>query len=71
MRRLITFESGLDIRTRQQSAPCVARFHIGRGVYRFIVIGTAYGHLHTSGGDVRTWATYSGARRAAVNYQPF
>jgi hypothetical protein len=69
MARLITFENGLDSRTWCQiTAPAVARFNIGRGVYRFIVIGTLYGYIHTSGGDVRTWRSYSGARRAAKNY---
>lgn len=71
MSYLITFHNGLDIRTRQQSAPTVARFHVGAGVYRFVVIGTEYGHIHTTGGDVRTWGSYSGARRFARSYSPF
>lgn len=36
--------------------------------YLFCVIGTAYGYLHTSGGDIRTWKTASGARKAAARY---
>lgn len=67
---MITFENGLDIRTRQQAKPTVARFHIGGGEYAFIVIGTAYGHIHTTGGDIRTWRSYSGAQRFARAYQP-
>jgi hypothetical protein len=67
---MITFESGLDIRTRQVPAPTVAKLRVG-GDYRYIVIGTAYGHLHTSGGDIRTWGSYSGARRAATTYASF
>ena len=59
---MITFEHGLDIRTREVS-PQVARFHMGDGTYRYVCIGTDYGHIHTAGGDVRTWGTYSGARR--------
>ncbi len=47
-----------------------ARFHMGGGRYRFIVIGTAYGYWHTTGGDVRTWKTASGARKAAKRYVP-
>ena len=71
MRKLITFESGIDKRTREATSPQVARFYIRCGVLRFIVIGTEYGYIHTSGGDVRTWASYSGARRAARNYVGF
>lgn len=68
---LITFENGLDIRTRQATKPTVARFKVSQGVYRFIVIGTDYGHLHTIGGDVKTWESYSGAYKAARNYKAF
>lgn len=67
---MIIFEQGLDIRTRQQTAPTVAKLNIGAGVYRFVVIGTDYGHIHTTGGDVRTWGSYSGARRFARKYSP-
>lgn len=67
---MITFESGMDLRCRSVEVPTVARFHVGAGVYRFVVIGTQYGHLHTTGGDVRTWGSYSGARRAIRNYVP-
>lgn len=72
---MITFESGMDIRCRHVSVPTVARLRIysdfgATEEYRFCVIGTQYGYLHTSGGDVRTWQTYSGARRAIRNYHP-
>lgn len=59
---MITFENGIDIRARAEK-PQIARFHMGNGQYRFICIGTDYGHIHTTGGDVRTWLSYSGARR--------
>ncbi len=36
----------------------------------YCVIGTAYGYLHNSSGDIRTWKTASGARRAAKAYVP-
>lgn len=65
---MITFENVMDIRSRQVGEPTVARFHLGSGVYRYIVIGTVYGHIHTSGGDVKTWGSYSGARTAARKY---
>lgn len=65
---MITFETGMDIRARQVDKPTVARFNMGNGVYRYCVIGTGYGHIHTSGGDVKTWGSYSGARRAALRH---
>ena len=68
---MIHFTNGIDLRSRQVAAPTVASFDMGDGSTRFIVIGTEYGHLHTSGGDVRTWASYSGARKAANSYKPF
>ena len=67
---MITFENGLDIRTRQQSKPTVARIRTTGTEYRYCIIGTAYGHIHTTGGDVRTWRSYSAARRFARSYQP-
>ena len=66
---MITFENGIDARSREPQQACVARFHKGNGVYVFVVIGTAYGHYRTAGGDVRTWLSYSGARRAALAYR--
>ena len=35
---------------------------------RWCVTGTAYGYLHTTAGDIRTWATYSGAYKACRRY---
>lgn len=67
---MVTFENGLDSRVREAITPTVARFRVKGTEYAFIVIGTAYGYLHTIGGDVRTWRSYSGARRAARNYHP-
>lgn len=67
---MITFENGIDVRSREFNKPTVARFHVSNGVYRFIVIGTQYGHIHTTGGDVRTWKTPSGAYRFIRNYVP-
>lgn len=67
--RLVTFERGMDIRCREPKRPTVARFNLGDGTYRFVVIGTEYGYLHTTAGAVRTWRSYSGARRAARAYR--
>lgn len=69
--KMVTFENGIDARARDAKHPAVARFHMGNGSYRFCVIGTDYGYLHTSGGDVRTWGSYSGAYRAAKAYRSF
>lgn len=68
---MITFETGMDIRARQADKPTVARFNMGNGTYRYCVIGTNYGHIHTSSGDVKTWGSYSGARKAARAYVGF
>ncbi len=65
---MLTFENGFDSRKREVSKPTVAKFHMGNGKYRFVLIGTLYGHIHTRGGDVRTWQSYSGARRFARAY---
>lgn len=35
---------------------------------RYAVIGTNYGFLHTTSGDIATWKTASGARHAAKRY---
>lgn len=77
---MVTFENGIDVRCRSVSVPTVARFRIDnpncvlhKGTapeYRYCVIGTQYGYIHTSCGDVRTWKSYSGARRFARNYVP-
>ena len=65
---MITFESGIDYRCREAAKPTVAKFHLGAGEYRYVVIGTNYGYIRTTSGDVRTWRSYSGAWRAAKNY---
>lgn len=48
--------------------PTVLRADFGNGI-KYIVVGTAYGYLHTTAGDIRTWASYSGAYKAAKKYQ--
>ncbi len=68
---MTTFETGIDYRARQADKPTVARFNMGSGVYRYCVIGTQYGHIHTTAGDVKTWGSYSGARKAARRYVAF
>jgi len=46
-------------------APKVKRLECGR----YAIVGTMYGYLHTSGGDVRMWRSYSGAYQAAKRYR--
>ena len=65
---MLTFENGLDIRTRKQNKPCIAKFHVGNGNYQYVIIGTEYGHIHTISGDVRTWGSYSGAYKFLNKY---
>lgn len=67
---MIVFENGLDIRCREVTKPQVAKFRVKGSEYRFVVIGTQYGHIHTSGGDVRTWGSYSGAYKFLKQYSP-
>jgi hypothetical protein len=40
---------------------------LANGVYA--ITGTMYGYLHTTGGDIRTWRSYSGAYKAAIRYR--
>ena len=35
---------------------------------KFCIIGTSYGHIRTTSGDVRTWKTRSGARKFLNQY---
>lgn len=66
---MIHFQSGMDGRAREPKRPTVARFTVAPGDVRYCVIGTEYGHVHTTGGDVRTWRSYSGARKFARAYE--
>ncbi|MEF2253322.1 hypothetical protein RSP795_10140 [Ralstonia solanacearum] len=65
---MIVFENGIDVRCREAKTPTAAKFHMGDGTYRYVVIGTEYGFIHTTAGDVRTWGSRSGAGKAATNY---
>lgn len=67
---MLTFENGLDHRTREVARPQVARLRVHGSTYRYCVIGTQYGHIHTTGGDVRTWGSASGAYRFLRSYCP-
>lgn len=67
---MIVFENGLDSRTRECEKPQVAKIRVQGTEYCYCVIGTQYGHIHTTGGDVRTWGSYSGAYKFLKSYQP-
>jgi hypothetical protein len=64
-----TFEGVIDYRSRECARPEVARL-LSNGRTLFCVIGTEYGHLHTTSGEVRVWRSYSGARKALKRYSP-
>lgn len=64
---MLTFTNGLDIRTRQVK-PQVARFYVTPSEMGYCIIGTEYGHIHTTAGDVRTWRSKSGAYRYLRQY---
>ena len=36
---------------------------------KWAINGTMYGFLHTTGGDIRMWKSYSGAYKAAIRYR--
>jgi hypothetical protein len=69
--KMLEFINYLDPRHREVKTPTVAKLTthaLGIHKVEYIVIGTAYGALHTIHGDIRTWKSYSGARRAALKY---
>jgi hypothetical protein len=40
-----------------------AGYIVRRECVAYSIVGTVYGHIHTSAGDIRFWNSYSGARR--------
>lgn len=66
---MLTFEQGMDIRCREVTKSQVTKFAMGDGSYRYVIIGTEYGFIHTTAGDVRTWLSASGARRFLAHYR--
>lgn len=65
---MIIFKNRIDIRSRQVKKPQVAKFLKNNNdkEFHYCIIGTSYGHIHTCSGDVRTWKSYSGARKYLV-----
>lgn len=66
---MITFTDSMDSRCYEVK-PQVARFklHRDKNLIVYCVVGTDYGYIHTSAGDVRIWRSYSGARRFLREY---
>lgn len=69
----------IDINPREYPKPTIVRFRTPTSRFSwgpptkvlYAVVGTDYGYLHTSGGDVRVWNSYSGAYKAMRKYSPF
>jgi hypothetical protein len=68
---MIEFKSGIDARARAPKQPTVAKFWVTNDKLAYCVIGTDYGYIHTSAGDVRVWNSRSGAYKAAKDYCGF
>ncbi len=60
-----------DVNPRAYPAPRALLVDFGHsdGLPRWCIVGTDYGYLHTTGGDIRTWRSNSGANRAARQYR--
>jgi hypothetical protein len=61
----------IDLTPRAYDRPTVVRVRFSPTDVRYVVCGTQYGYLHTTSGEMRTWRSYSGARRVARAYVPF
>ena len=66
-RSMETHANWPDSRVRE-GEPRAARIIFRDGETRYFVAGTEYGYLHTTSGELRTWKTASGARKAAQRY---
>jgi hypothetical protein len=45
-----------------------AGYIVRRECVAYSIVGTAYGHIHTSAGDIRFWNSRSGASRFLTRY---
>ena len=75
---MLTYHDHIDATCRSLPAPRVARVlmsplpsHV-QGPPRpyYVIVGTQYGYMRTTGGDLRVWRTASGARKALARYVP-
>ena len=60
--------SEFDSALKSATKPTVVKFYINELAAKlrqpcFAIVGTSYGYVHTTGGDVRYWLTRNGARR--------
>lgn len=72
VKKIPTYDSFESMRSdcrNHSHAPTVARIQrpISDKLW-YVCIGTQYGYIHTSGGSVRVWESYSGARRFLTKY---
>lgn len=71
-----TIPTWFDIHPREYKKPTIIRFRAPASQFSrgpksqilFAIVGTDYGYLHTTGGDLRTWKSYSGAYRILKQY---
>ena len=71
-----TIPTWLDIHPREYKKPTIVRVRVPDSPFSwgpksqilFAIVGTDYGYLHTTGGDLRTWKSYSGAYRILKQY---
>ena len=71
-----TIPTWFDIHPREYKKPTIIRFRVPASQFSwgpksqilFAIVGTDYGYLHTTGGDLRTWKSYSGAYRILKQY---
>lgn len=65
------FKNGKMVNCREPKQATVAVVRFRDGEERYAVIGTQYGYLHNTAGELRTWGSYSGAYKAAKRYVAF
>jgi hypothetical protein len=78
MKDILTLPLWIDVNPRSYTKPTVVRFRTPTSQFSwagpvevlYAVCGTEYGYLHTTGGCVRVWRSYSGAYKAMRKYIP-
>lgn len=67
-RRIPVFNTFTDMQSAGRTyPPTVAKINSIDGTF-YACIGTDYGYIHTTGGEVRLWHSYSGAKRFLNKY---
>ena len=66
--RIPVFNTFTDMQSACRTySPTVAKINSIDGTF-YACIGTPYGYIHTTGGEVRLWHSYSGAKRFLNKY---